>query len=472
MPQRNQKILLSDQEAIISLCTPRGSGAIALLRLSGDNAIDVANTISKLFSGKKLKDCFTHTIHHGYVVDANSQIIDEVLFFLMHAPKTFTGQDTVEISCHNNPFIIEQIIELAIKAGARLAGRGEFTKRAFLNNKVDLIQAESINELINAQTELALRKSMAQLQGGLSSCMHEIESELVGFLSLVEGSFEFFEEEQQDLDIDKMIKERMFGVLNNLKEIKINFNQQQQIKNGINVSLIGWVNAGKSTLFNSLLKKDRAIVTNIEGTTRDSVECSMYKNGNFWLLVDTAGLRQTQDFIEQEGIERSKKQAAISDIILLVFDLSKVLSEQQVKIYKEIIEKYRDKIIIVANKVDAQDEQATEQLKSITDYSEVIKVSAIEKKGIDVLESVIESKIQELFSKLQSPFLLNQRQYNLVVELEQKLEFIVNKYSDKIQYELIAYHLKGMLEKLSELTGRSVSEKVLDRVFSDFCIGK
>ena len=472
MTQGYKKILQSDQEAIVSLCTPRGSGAIALLRLSGGNAIEIADKVAKLSSGKKLSDCLTHTIHHGYVVCDNSQIIDEVLFFLMHAPKTFTGEDTVEISCHNNSFIIEQIIEQTINVGARLAGRGEFTKRAFLNNKIDLIQAESINELINAQTELALRKSMAQLQGSLSSCMHEIESELVGLLSLVEGSFEFFEEEQQDLDIDQMIKERMFEILKNLKEIKANFNQQQQIKNGINISLIGWVNAGKSTLFNSLLKKDRAIVTSIEGTTRDSVECSMYKNGNFWLFVDTAGLRQTQDFIEQEGIERSKKQAAVSDIILLVFDVSKVLSEQQIKIYKEIIEKYCNKIIIIANKIDAQNEKAIEQLKSLINYSEVIEVSAIEKKGINFLESVIENKIQELFSKLQSPFLLNQRQYNLIVELEQKLEFIVNKYSDKIQYELIAYHLKDMLEKLSELTGRNVSEKVLDRVFSDFCIGK
>ncbi len=522
MNTKSMVLQTNDKDSIIALCTPRGSGAIAVLRLSGDNVVQVADEISKLSSKKKLKDSQTHTIHHGHVISSkNNEIIDEVLFFLMHAPKTFTGQDTVEISCHNNPFIIERIIEQAILEGARLADRGEFTKRAFLNKKIDFVQAESINEIINAQTELALKKSMSQLQGSLSNYLSLLEYDLIGLLSLVENSFEFMQEEQQDLNIEKLVKEKTIQIESKLKEIKLNFSQQQQIKDGIRICLLGCVNTGKSTLFNALLKKDRAIVTEIEGTTRDSVESSIYRNGNFWLFVDTAGLRKTKDFIEQQGIKRSMQQAAGADIILLIFDLSVVLFDQQLKAYKDIFEKYKDKIILVANKADIEIKESLEQLNFIcsypstgsgrTDFFEIsaargdhsisswlkvpevlnewacpehrrgiepyelkkfIKVSATKKERIRLLECEIENKVQEIFSKLQSPFLLNQRQYNLILELEKKLEFIVKNYINPIQYELMAYHIKQILEKLSELTGKNVTEKVLDRVFSDFCVGK
>ena len=301
--------------------------------------------------------------------------------------------------------------------------------------------------------------------------MQEIETDLMGLLSWTEGSFEFFEEEQQDLDVDTVIKENMRSLLSKIKKIKTDFAQQQQIRQGIKISILGWVNVGKSTLFNTLLQKDRAIVTNIEGTTRDSIESSLYKDGIFWQLVDTAGLRQTSDFIEKEGIDRSWQQAAESDIVLLVFDLSCPLPVQQVKIYKKIIEKYHDKIIMIANKVDIEDEQALKDLDFIDNF-EVVKVSASQKRGIELLQVKIENKIQELFSKFKSPFLLNQRQYNLIAELEQKLEFVVKECCGSLQCELIAYHVKEMLEKLSQLTGRNVTEKMLDRVFSDFCIGK
>lgn len=461
----------NDQEPIIALCTPRGSGALALLRLCGDGAITIADQICKLSSKQKLQDLQTHTIHYGSVISKDGQLVDQVLFFLMRAPKTFTGQDTVEISCHNNPFIIEKIVELAIKAGARQALPGEFTKRAFLNKKIDLAQAESINEIINAQTEIALRKSMEQLKGTLSHFLVQLEYELVGLLSLIEGSFEFVEEEQEDLRFIDLIKEKITSISSYVKELKINFNQQKQIRDGIRVCILGWVNVGKSTLFNAILKKDRAIVTDVEGTTRDSIESSLYKNGNFWLLVDTAGLRKTADFIEQEGIGRSFEQAAFADIILLVMDLSVPLSLPQAEFYKDIFEKYKEKIILIGNKSDIEKKDATKNLGFLNQI-EMIKLSASKKEGIEFLETCLEKKVQEIFAKLNSPFLLNQRQYNLIVELDKKLDFIMENYMNKVQYELMAYHVKEMLEKLSELTGKNVTEKVLDRVFSDFCVGK
>ncbi|MFA5074650.1 MAG: tRNA uridine-5-carboxymethylaminomethyl(34) synthesis GTPase MnmE [Candidatus Babeliales bacterium] len=472
MEQNKINFLTRDNEAIIAQCTPKGSGAIAVLRLSGQNTVFVADKIAKLSSGKKLQNCSSHTINHGYVINHGSkEIIDEVLFLFMQAPKTFTGQDTVEINCHNNAYIIEQIINQAIKAGARLADRGEFTKRAFLNNKIDLIQAEAINEIINAQTENALRKSMSQLHGSLSFYLQNLQEDIVGLLAVAESSFEFLEEEHQALDINNIFKDKILKILSNLEEIKNNFNQQQQIKNGIKISIIGGVNLGKSTLFNTLAKQDRAIVTDIAGTTRDVIETSIYKNGNFWLLTDTAGLRQTEDIIEKEGIEKAWQQASLADIILLVFDLSKNLSEQQLEIYKNIIEKHENKIIFVGNKFDRENNAVLDKLNFLTN-KKFIKISALNKTGISDLESEIEIKIQDLFAKLQSPFLLNQRQHNLILELESKLKFIENSFAKNIEYELIAYHLKDILERLSELTGKNVTEKVLDRVFLDFCVGK
>ncbi|MFH1643795.1 MAG: tRNA uridine-5-carboxymethylaminomethyl(34) synthesis GTPase MnmE [bacterium] len=508
MNQQNKiNQLNSDEESIIARCTPMGSGAIAILRICGVDAISIADKFSKLSSGKKLSDLPTHTIHHGFVV-SNNETVDEVLFLLMHGPKTFTGQDTVEINCHNNPFIIEKIINQAIESGARLAQRGEFTKRAFLNKKIDLIQAESINEIIGAQTELALKKSMSQLKGTFSSFLKKTEEELIELLSIVEASFEFLEEEQRDINLHNLITTKIDLFLKNLKKIKKDFNTQQQIRNGIKIAIIGEVNVGKSTLFNSLLNKDRAIVTDIEGTTRDSVESTLYKKGNFWLLTDTAGLREpsfakaseglsfealcargTKDQIEKEGINRSLKEAAIADIVLFVFDVTKDLDQKKIQIYNEIINKYKDKVILVFNKIDTLrplDLSINSGLEAHCDWNEFetvlnqmgnnnkyfISVSAKEKKGISNLEKMIQCKIQEMFENLNSPFLLNQRQFNLIVQLEQMMNLIVKSITDGLQYELLAYQLKEMLENLSELTGKNVTEKILDNIFNSFCVGK
>ncbi|MBD3231977.1 tRNA uridine-5-carboxymethylaminomethyl(34) synthesis GTPase MnmE [Candidatus Dependentiae bacterium] len=472
MTYKKKEFLNIDNQTIIALCTPSGNGAIAMLRLCGDDAVEIVDKISLLYSKKKLSVFPTHTIHYGRIVSIQSkkEIIDEVLFFLMKAPKTFTGQHTVEISCHNNQYIIEQIIKQAIVAGARIAHPGEFTKRAFLNNKIDLIQAESINDLINAQTELALRKSMSQLQGSLSRHIEQIQQDLFGLLSIIEGGLEFFEEEQQDFEIDKIIRKKLNLIIQKLKNIKSNFSQQQQIKEGIKIAVIGWVNAGKSTLFNSILKKNRAIVTDIEGTTRDSIECSLYKNGNFWLLTDTAGLRQTKDLVEQEGIDRSFEQAEVSDIILLTFDLSKKLNCKQIEIYRNLINKYKNKIIFVGNKLDVENDQFL--LLDFINKDQFLKISALHKKGIELLENEIENKIQNIFSKHQSSYLLNKRQYNLILQVENQMKFIEKLIKNKIEYELMAYYLREIIERFSELTGRNINEKMLDRIFNDFCIGK
>ncbi|MBD3273554.1 tRNA uridine-5-carboxymethylaminomethyl(34) synthesis GTPase MnmE [Candidatus Dependentiae bacterium] len=464
------KLLTKDQESVIAQCTPKGSGAIALLRVSGFNAFELISKICKLSSKQPITCVKTHTINHGFIVDGNV-VVDEVLFFAMRAPKTFTGQDTIEISCHNNQFIIQKIMELAISAGARLAERGEFTQRAFLNKKIDLVQAESINEIINAQTELALKKSMSQLKGELSGFINQIEERIFYLLSLVEGSLEFFEEEQQDLDINNQIKQEVLNILDQLNLLKLNFNQQKLIKDGIKICFLGGVNTGKSTLFNAILKKDRAIVTDIAGTTRDIVESCLYKEGNFWQLTDTAGIRSTNDIIEKRGIDLSFEQAKISDIILLILDSSKILSEEQFDVYKRIIKNYNKKIIFILNKIDIQDIKVVDNIKNEFPY-DFIEVSSKKNIGLQKLEFIIENKIQKLFEKLESPFLLNGRQYNLVLKLIDDFKFIEQKLLVNLEHEILAHHLKQILENVASLTGRNINEKMLDKVFSEFCVGK
>lgn len=462
------------EKPIIALCTPKGAGAIALIRISGDCAIELVDTFAKLSSGKKLADQKSHTIHHGHIIDKTS-IIDEVLFLVMKTPRTFTGEDTVEISCHNNTFIINQIVQLAIRQGAHQAGRGEFTKRAFLNKKIDLLKAEAINDLISAQTELALKKSMAQLKGTLSSKITAIENDILSLATTVEASFEFLDEEQKDVDFDTIIRKKINQLLKKTSVTLQNFSQQKQIREGIKISLIGNVNVGKSTLFNAIVAQDRAIVTSTPGTTRDAIETSLYQNGHFWLVIDTAGLRTTNDTIEQKGIDRSWQQAAKSDIILLIFDATKELSQEETKIYKTIYKKHPEKCIMVLNKIDALTQNHANKNhtnKKEFESNACIAISAKENIGIQKLKLTIEEKIKTILTNAQSPFLLNERQYNLIAELDRNLKSLALETTNTIHYELVAYELHDALKLTTQLTGKTITDKMMDAVFKTFCVGK
>jgi len=452
-------------EAIIAQCTPQGSGAIALLRLSGANALTIADKISKLPDNKTISSQSTHTIHYGWIVDVNGITIDQVLFLMMHAPHTFTGDNTVEITCHNNPFIIQNIIHVALAAGARMAQQGEFSRRAVNNNKIDIIQAEAINDLIHANTQLALKQSLSQLKGSFTQWITSLEKQLIKALALSDASFEFLDEENMEFGIQ--IKDIIDSILTTISNLKSTFNQQQQIRNGIRITIIGSVNAGKSSLFNALLNQERAIVTNIAGTTRDVIEAGLYKNNNYWTLIDTAGLRTTHDIIEQMGITRSHEEAQKADIMLLVFDGSQQLTIAETAIYQNLIAMYNDKLIIIINKSDLP-----QQHNPLILGKTVCLSSCQDKKSINAIENAIQEKIHSLFSAIGSPFLLNQRHYNNLLSLEQKLTIIVTMFTKQPSYELISYHLNDALTTLSELTGKTISEAGLDAVFREFCVGK
>ena len=383
----------------------------------------------------------------------------------MRGPHTFTGQDTIEITCHNNPFIIQQILDAAIAAGARLAQEGEFSRRAVSNGKIDIIQAEAINDLIHANTQHALKQSLSQLSGSLTHWITSIETDLIKALALSEASFEFLDEENMEFNLQ--IKEITATILSTIADLKITFDQQQQIRNGIRIAIIGSVNAGKSSLFNALLNKERAIVTNIAGTTRDVIEAGLYKNGNYWTLIDTAGLRTTHDIIEQMGIQKSHEEAHKADIILLVFDGSQQLTAAELLVYQELLTNYHDKIIIVASKADLPPAHTT-----LADQEQTYALSSSDKTSVLALESAIEEKIAQLFNNISSPFLLNQRHFNALSTLENHLHIIMQMLIDKPHYELISYHLTDAISILSELTGKTISEAGMDAVFREFCVGK
>jgi tRNA modification GTPase len=461
-----------DDTPIVALSTPQGSGALALIRISGNGAVELVDMIAQLATKKLLVKQPSHTIHYGSIVDtkSNNQSIDAVLFLLMRGPKTFTGHDTVEISCHNNPFIINQIIQLAVANGAHHAQRGEFSKRAVLNKKIDLLQAEAINDLITAQNEVVLRKSLSQLKGTLSHHIQKIEDELLFLLSMVEASFEFLDEEQRDLNFDDKINKKLTKVIKRTDLLLANFSQQQQIRQGVRIAIIGSTNVGKSTLFNALVKQDRAIVTNIPGTTRDAIETSRYKNGNFWLMIDTAGLRETDSLIEKEGIDRSWQEAAQSDIILLVSDSND--QHENNLLYKKIIERHKEKVIMIVNKIDLLPDKPEKWNDSTYGVIGKLYLSAKNKIGINNLEKTIKKRIDNLCSSSNAPFLLNQRQYDLILELNMKLKNLQEQNKDNIHHEIMAYHLKQLIELVSQLTGKTINEQMIDTVFSSFCIGK
>jgi len=453
-------------DTIVAHCTPHGAGALAIIRISGEQACAIATRISRLPSDARITDVQTHTIHYGHIVDMHGNDVDQVLFFVMHAPRTFTGEDTVEISCHNNPSIIQSIVTLAIVAGARLAHAGEFTRWSVENGKMDLVQAESINDLINAGTQQSLKLSLAQLQGSLSCELALIEKKILKAYALSEASFEFIDEE--DMQFGTQIALIMQEVMASIERLKKAHDMRQQIKEGARIALIGSVNAGKSSLFNALLGKDRAIVTAIAGTTRDVIEAGIYRNGSHMTLVDTAGLRATNDIIEHYGIERSYQEAQKADVILLVVDESRRMSAREKVIYEDLYRMYSSKIIVVGSKADLPALKSVDQALITCD----IHVSTVTHTRVADLESLMMAKLTALCAIAEMPFLINKRQLTLILSFEVKIQECIVLLKGDVPYEILSYTIQEALSNFSELTGKTISESAMDAIFKEFCVGK
>lgn len=452
-------------DIIVAQCTPKGPGAIALLRLCGSGVFDMAHFFSALYSGKKLHEIESHSIAHGFVVDKDKKKLDNVLFLIMKAPKTFTGQDTLEITCHNNQLIVERIIETAIFYGARLAKHGEFTKRSFLNNKIDLLKAEAIHELISASSGKQVEAALSQLDGSLSLHIKDIEKKLYQILSFAQASFEFIEEE--NIEFQDTIKNILNEIRSKITWIKKYYNQQNRIKDGVRISIIGSVNAGKSSLFNALLQKKRALVSDIPGTTRDTVENSLQKNGIFLTLIDTAGIRKTDDILESQGISRSYQEAESADLVLLVINRATALSQEEIDIYKDLFSRYKHKIIVVYTKIDLE-KQNTLYLEH--DPLWIIEVSEKIPSSISALEQMLMEKTEK-FVDYDTPILVSLRQFNLLLSAQQKLQTLETHIMQGA-YEIIATEIISAIEILQEVTGKTISEESMDLIFQHFCVGK
>lgn len=454
-----------DDDTIVAQATPVGPGAIALIKLSGISSIAIADMFCVLPSGKRLQECGTHTVHFARIVDGVGQVIDQVMVIIMKGSATFTGQDTVEITAHNNQFIVEEIIQRAIECGARMAQQGEFTRRSVLHNKMDLLQAEALNELIHAQTAQVVKQSLAQLEGSFSSWVASIEQQLVRVSAFSQASFEFIDEE---MVFDDEIKAGIQDIITTITRIKRTFNAQQQIRQGIRIALVGSVNAGKSSLFNALIGTNRAIVSAQAGTTRDTIEAGLYKNGAHWTLIDTAGLRQTDDSIEQEGIQRAHKEAGLADIVVLVIDASSVLSPAELAEYKRLYYQYIHKSIVVYSK---SDQVCTAEVAEF-DPAISVAVSSVTGSHLTTLESLLAEKIAAVLAAAQSPYLVNQRQYHVLLGLEKQLQEIQGMLNGTIAYELLSYHIQDALALIGQITGKTASENSMDAIFRQFCVGK
>jgi tRNA modification GTPase len=461
-PSLSCSMSVKHEDTIVALATAQGISAIAVIRLSGKDAIAITQ---KCFYGKNLNDQPSHTIHFGTLRDGE-KIIDEVLISIFKAPNSFTKENSTEISCHGSPVVIKEIIKVLLKNGARLAEPGEFTKRAFLSGRFDLAQAEAVADLINAETDNARQAALNQMRGGFSREITHLREELVHFASLIELELDFGEEDvefaQRD-DLKKLIQE----IQTYLLSLIASFDQGNVIKNGIPTVIAGKPNAGKSTLLNTLLNEERAIVSDIPGTTRDVIEDEIVLGGINFRFTDTAGLRETQDVIEAMGVERTRDKMKKASLIIYLFDLTQttldeIATEEQTLIQLGI------PYIKAGNKVDKADPKLVSVLKG----HDFIFISASNKTNITELKDKILSTFQVKTVTSGDVMVTNLRHYQNLIQTNDALERVLHGMDTGITGDFLAMDIRQSLHYLGEITGTITTDDLLDNIFSKFCIGK
>lgn len=446
-------------DTIVALATAQGIAAIGVIRLSGEGSWKIA---SDLFPSKDLLSQATHTIHVG-LLKHKGLTLDEVVISLFKGPRSYTGEDVVEISCHGSPFVQEQVIKACIAEGARLARAGEFTQRAFLNGKLDLTQAEAVADLIESNTAASQRSALQNMRGGFSDVLKELRERLLKFSALIELELDFAEEDVEFADrtqFNELIDYALFTVHDLLDSFKVG----NVVKNGVQVAIIGKPNAGKSTLLNTLLNENRAIVSEIAGTTRDTVEELMNIDGILFRLVDTAGIREhTSGSIENLGIEKSREKMAMSDLVLYLFDVNENTEEDLSTIRIEL-ETNQRLYLMVGNKIDAAVEAHSPD--------GMLFISAREKQGIDLLRKALVSKVLGGEIKHEDTLVTNLRHYQALQEVERSLSEVKSGMENQLPGDLLALDIRRSLQYIGEITGEITTEDKLDYIFSKFCIGK
>ena len=459
---------MKDFDTICAIATALGEGGIAIIRVSGDKALDIVSKIFKAHSGQDIKSMKSYTMKYGHIYDIdNEELIDEVIISFMKGPKSFTAEDTVEINCHGGVVSTNKVLESVIKAGARLAEPGEFTKRAFLNGRIDLSQAEAVMDIIKAKTDLAMKSALMQSTGHLSTQINKQREYMLNILALVEFAVDFTEDDEEvDPSIPIKVAESLEKSIGEMNVLLRGANEGKLIREGLSLAIVGKPNVGKSSLLNALLREKRAIVTDIAGTTRDVIEEYINLDGIPVKVIDTAGIRETEDVVEKIGVERSKEKLEEADLVLLVLDTSRELDQED----KDIIESVKDKkCILILNKIDLEWKIEEDILGS---FENVIKISAKEEIGLDELKQTIKDLFFNGKIDTESLIISNSRHKQALYRALENAENALVRVKNNEYLDLISIYVTASLRALGEITGSELEEDLVNKIFSDFCVGK
>jgi tRNA modification GTPase len=459
----------TDFDTIAAISTPPGEGGISIVRISGENALKV---ISQLYRGKDLNQVASHTINYGHIVDPETHTdVDEVMVSVMRAPKTYTCEDVVEVNCHGGILATNTILQLILSYGARLAEPGEFTKRAFLNGRIDLSQSEAVMDMIDAKTTRSMKAAESQLDGKLSRLIKKLRQQILDVLANVEVNIDYPEYDDAEVMTSKMMKENASSIREQVIQLLSTARQGQVLRDGLATSIVGRPNVGKSSILNNLLHQDKAIVTDVPGTTRDVLEEYVNVQGVPLKLVDTAGIRETDDKVERIGVERSRKAIASSDLVLLVLNSSETLSAED----RELIDLTADsKRIVILNKTDLPTKIDIDNVKKLVGAENVITTSAIQDNGTAPLEKMIAHLFftQGIDSSQNDVMVTNARHVSLLHHAKTSLTKVMDGIDAGLPVDLVQMDLRECWEALGEITGDSYSGELLDQLFSQFCLGK
>lgn len=458
-------------DTIAAISTPMGEGAIAIVRLSGPEAIQIADKIYKGPKGKTLSSVESHTIHYGHIVDRPSdRVVEEVMVSVLKAPRTFTREDVIEINCHGGIVTVNQVLQLALREGVRLAEPGEFTKRAFLNGRIDLSQAEAVMDLIRAKTDRAMNVAMNQMEGRLSALVRRLRSEILETLAHVEVNIDYPEYDDVEEMTHQILVEKATAVKKEIETLLRTSEQGKILREGLSTVIIGRPNVGKSSLLNSLVHEAKAIVTDIPGTTRDVIEEYVNVRGVPLRLVDTAGIRETEDIVERIGVERSRQVLKEADLILLVLNYSEELSEEDVKLFEAV--EGMD-VIVILNKTDLEPKIDTERVRELANGRPVVTTSLLKEEGINDLEEAIQSLFYTgAIESGDLTYVSNTRHITILQQAKRAIEDALSGIEQDVPIDMVQIDLTRCWELLGEIIGDSVHESLIDQLFSQFCLGK
>ena len=455
-------------DTIAAIATAPGEGGIGIIRISGEKSLQVAQSIFKSKSGKMIKDYNARTLIYGTVVD-NEKVIDEVLVAYMKGPNSYTAEDVIEINCHGGFISVKKILELILSKGVRLAEAGEFTKRAFLNGRIDLSQAEAIIDVIKSKTDMAHEVAQSQLEGSLAKKIKDLRMNVTEVLAHLEVSIDFAEEDVEEITY-QTLEEKALELRNEIKKLYDTAESGKILRDGLKTVIVGKPNVGKSSLLNSILGENRAIVTDIAGTTRDVIEEFVNIKGIPLKIVDTAGIRETEDVVEKIGVEKSRESFSTADLVIMVLDASRKLSEEDMEILESLKNK---KTIVLLNKMDLEPQIELEKIEEFVNSEDIIKISALKHQGIEELQDKIEAMVYHGSVKNSSNLMItNSRHKDALFKAYESINDAISAIEQRMPYDFIEVDFKNIWDYLGYINGDTVQEDLLDTIFSNFCIGK